>query len=48
MDSLPVGALWVIAFAVWFIPGLALWLADPIGRFLRRQAEAAGGSSVEK
>jgi hypothetical protein len=49
MDSLLVGAFWVIAVMVGLSLGLALSSADPIGRFLRRQLwpDAEGGAPVE-
>jgi hypothetical protein len=39
MDNLPDWAVSVIAVAVGLSPGLALLMARPIGRFLRRLLE---------
>jgi hypothetical protein len=51
MDNLPDWAASVIAVAVGLSPGLALLMARPIGRFLRRtlleRPEAAGRSQRE-
>jgi hypothetical protein len=37
MDNLPAWALQIIAVAVGLSPGLAVLMARPIGRFLRRE-----------
>jgi hypothetical protein len=51
MDSLPAWAASIIAIAVGLSPGLALLMAPPIGRFLRRvlleRPEAAPQSGRE-
>jgi hypothetical protein len=48
MDSLLTWALWIIATAVEVSPGLALLMAGPIGRFLRRVlfVRGQGGGAV--